>query len=80
MLVGAIGANNSDPLGNMRFLLIIAFPRLMSLLNLALLNKTAMDFIADIIKSSVELRVKTKERKNDLIDLMIETLNNYKVM
>lgn len=74
-----IGANNADPYGVIRVLLMLTFPTLSSYFNIAFLNKTAMDFIVEVIRSSVKLRMESKEKKNDLIDTLIETLKNYKV-
>lgn len=74
-----IGANNADPYGILRVLLMVTFPTISNFFNVALLNKTATDFIVDVIRSSVKMRMESKDKKNDLIDTLIETLKNYKV-
>jgi len=74
-----IGANNSDPTGPLRFLLLMLFPWLMKILNISLINKSATEFFVEVLKSSLKHRRKTKEIKNDLIDTVNEALNNYKV-
>jgi len=74
-----IGANNADPYGIMRVLLMVTFPKISNFFNVAFLNKTATDFIVEVIRSSVKLRMEKNEKKNDLIDTLIETLKNYKV-
>ncbi len=38
-----------------------------------------LDFFFKCLRSSVELRKKEKIRKNDLIDILIDALNDYEV-
>jgi hypothetical protein len=46
------------------------------MLDLPLVDRKATEFIVDVIKSSIELRRKEEERKNDLIDLLIDAFDD----
>jgi hypothetical protein len=46
------------------------------MLDLPLLDRKATEFIVDVIKSSIEHRRKEEERKNDLIDLLIDAFDD----
>jgi len=49
-------------------------------LNLSFFDSNAMDFIAGLVKQSLEMRKKDpKTKRNDLIDVLIQTLKNYEV-
>lgn len=74
-----IGANNADPWGSVRFLLMMIAPWILKMFNISLINKSAVEFIVEVLKSSLNQRRESKEKKNDLIDTIIEAMNDYKV-
>ncbi len=45
-----MGAKNSDPFGMLRLVFMIAFPKLAKYMDIAFINKEAMDFLAQIVR------------------------------
>jgi len=62
-----------------KILLIFTFPKISKMLNIPFVDPGSMDFFASVIKKSVEMRRKDNVKKNDFIDLLIETLKNLEV-
>lgn len=62
---------------------LVAFfivPKLGKLFNLSLLDQTGLDFLLKVVKESVKLRRNNPElKRNDMIDVLIETLREYEV-
>ena len=71
-----IGHNQRDVIGIIRSLTIVFLPKIAKMLDLPLLDRKATEFIVDVIKSSIELRRKEEERKNDLIDFLIDAFDD----
>ena len=58
-----------------RILLNVMFPRLAKLLGIPFFPKAPVDFFTDIIERTYRHRLNTGERRNDIIDLIIDELN-----
>ena len=56
--------------------LIPGVPDLFQKLNISTMNPTEVRFFRDIILQTIKLRRQTGERRNDLIDLMVDALND----
>jgi len=59
----------------MIFALYVCAPKVLKLLDTPLLNPEAESFFANLILKSIEERRKSKTRRNDLIDLVIDVVN-----
>jgi cytochrome P450 len=58
-----------------KILFIMTFPRLASLFRMSFFPKQPVDFFTDIIERTYRHRVSTGERRNDIIDLVVDELN-----
>jgi len=72
--------NPSSTFSTIKMIIFIMMPKLGKLLNLSFFDQSAMDFIAEMVKQSLELRKKDSSlKRNDLIDVLIETLKDHGV-
>ena len=60
----------------LKLILMIAIPFSAKLFKLQLLDEEGTKFMVDVIKQSMEQRKGQKSKRNDLIDLVIEALND----
>nr|AIL94150.1 cytochrome P450 CYP3026A1 [Tigriopus japonicus] len=75
MNAGAMFRNS--PMDLMKFVLLVAVPRgraLLECLGVPLQKKAPTMFLYDIITQTVDHRLRTKTRRNDLVDLMIDAM------
>eukprot|EP00088_Acartia_fossae_P027491 TRINITY_DN28246_c0_g1_i5.p1 TRINITY_DN28246_c0_g1~~TRINITY_DN28246_c0_g1_i5.p1 ORF type:complete len:528 (-),score=120.16 TRINITY_DN28246_c0_g1_i5:55-1638(-) len=78
-LVGAPGHRSNFLVGIFKFLLVKGFPKLANdILKISLLDAKARNFFRDIIKRTYKQRMETGQRRNDLIDLIIDELKKSK--
>lgn len=56
------------------------FPKLGKLLQFSFFDQTALEFIAKLVRQSLELRKQEPSmKKNDLIDVLIQAMKDYEV-
>lgn len=65
---------DSNWLFYLKFIFILAFPSIQKWLDLPLTDTNAMEYFAEVIRSSINERKKDKARRNDFIDLVTDTL------
>lgn len=59
---------------------LLLFPKFGKLLDLSFFDQTAMDFIANLVRHSLESRKQDPSlKRNDLIDVLIEAMKDYEV-
>ena len=77
MALTLIGSKKTwkSKLGMPRILLNALFPRLARLLGISFFPKEPVDFFSDIIERTYRHRLSTGERRNDIIDLIVDELN-----
>ncbi len=58
-----------------KMILLFLMPSVAYTLNLELLDNASMEFIANIMRGSIQDRRKTKQKKDDFIDMLVQV--NY---
>jgi len=61
-----------------KFLILLIFPRLGKLLNIGFMPLSAVKFFADILRKTYHHRLETGERRNDIIDLIVDEIKASK--
>ena len=75
-LIGAPGY--ASKMLMVKFLFMIIFPWAVKVFNLNFNDSKAMAFFADIVKRTYRQRIRTGERRNDIIDLVVDEIRGFK--
>jgi len=73
-LVGAPGYRSSFE--NLKIFFLATLPKLGKFLKITFLNKVATSFFSDIIIKTYKRRMETGEKRNDIIDVLVEELKS----
>ena len=60
-----------------KIFLIFAFPKLCKFLNIIFMDKKAISFFDNVIKKTYHSRLETGERRNDIIDLIVDEAKSF---
>ena len=71
-----MGTGQTNPIAMARILLTMALPKLAVFLKFPILDEESTSFFVDVIRQTLAHRRKTKERRNDFIDLTLDALKD----
>ncbi len=72
----ATGGEKGRPRLMFNGLMYLLVPKLAKALGLSVVDDDAMTFFADVVRKAIDHRQKTKQKRGDLIDLVLEALEN----